>query len=451
MHKSITEEEIYKKVFEAYTYGNLGLFIGAGMSKAIMNEEGKKALNWFELIDACSEKLELDMPKNEDLIGVSLPELATRLCKSLSLKEGISYEEAKQKFKREICSLTSWVPNPDNQDNFKEIINKIAPKWIITTNYDLILESIMTGKYKSIGPYNYLSSPKDLIPIYHIHGTRLEPSSIIITLEDYVPLFRPSEYRQSKLAMTIRESTTVVLGYSLGDINILSALDWSKNIYNGNDEYPHAIIQVIRVEGEPNTPYIDDSGNIILEITDLKDFLVKLGEYLLEETERHQEHLKELDEVLNILDSDISLEDEFIQSSKMRVELLQLVSEFEHYMIEGYIEFLNRCMSKVRQERYAYKDFKKCDQLIKIILDILINYDFRKMPPKLFREIAEELNEVLYHIEENADILYTNGNSWRATETWHKRKREIPIEMKSELLNYFTQNNFRNKGYLEFD
>ena len=53
--------------------------------------------------------------------------------------------------------------------------------------------------------------------MFHLHGVRTNPKEIIIAQEDYITLFRPSEYRQMKLALTIKESTTLFLGYGLGE------------------------------------------------------------------------------------------------------------------------------------------------------------------------------------------------------------------------------------------
>jgi len=48
----------------------------------------------------------------------------------------------------------------------------------------------------------------------------------IIVQEDYVGQFRPTEYRQIKMALMIKESTMLIIGYGLGDVNVLTALDW---------------------------------------------------------------------------------------------------------------------------------------------------------------------------------------------------------------------------------
>ncbi|WP_434306142.1 hypothetical protein [Clostridium botulinum] len=81
--EELNKEIVFEKLFNSYNYGNLGLFIGAGFSKAVIKSRTKPALNWFELIKSASEKLELDFPEDKQLIGVSLPELSTRLCKQI--------------------------------------------------------------------------------------------------------------------------------------------------------------------------------------------------------------------------------------------------------------------------------------------------------------------------------------------------------------------------------
>ncbi|GFZ30106.1 hypothetical protein CSC2_06320 [Clostridium zeae] len=439
MSESLTKEMVLEKLFNSYNYGNLGMFVGAGFSKAAIGDVIQPALNWFELIKETSEKLSLEFPEGEKLIGISLPELSTVLCKQLSKVEKISYEEAKSKFKSTICDLSSWLPDEDNIKFFRNIFDNIKPDWIVTTNYDLVLESILTGISKSLGPSNYLSAPRNVIPIYHIHGTRLDCDSIIITQDDYIPLFRPNEYRQSKLAMTIRESTTLVLGYSLGDMNVLSALDWSKNIYTIENEYPYEIIQAVWTSNPKDDPYIDENGNIIIEISDLKKFLEELNTNLLERKKEYDIKVKDLNELIGKLEiDDPELVDRFMNEQKFRIDLLKQASDFEYHMIYSYIEFLTRCINKVRQTT-TYINFDKCHDCLTILLDVVINYEYKKMSPILFRMIAEVLNEVLYHVSKKNNLLYL-GYSWKATNTWHNRKVEIPQETINQLYNYSDQN-----------
>lgn len=434
--EEISREFVLEKLFNAYNYGNLGMFIGAGFSKAVVNRRRQYALNWLELIKKTSEKLDLDFPDDEKLVGISLPEVATNLCKSLALKEEKSYLEAKVEFKNKICEISNWLPNEEKIKVFRNIFEVIEPKWIITTNYDLVLETILTGKCKSLSPFNYLSAPKNIIPIYHIHGTRLDSDSIIITQDDYIPLFRPNEYRQSKLAMTIRESTTLVLGYSLGDINVLSALDWSKNIYTKDNEYPYEIIQAVWTENPKDNPYRDENGNIIIEINNLENFLQELGAKLLDKKEIYNKNLEELNSLIGRLEVyDEDLVNKFINEKEFRIKLLDMVSEFEYNMVSPYIEFFTRCINKVWIETSIDGAFQAYEKYLIILLDILINYEYSKMPPRLFQIIAKSLDRVLAYISRSTSTMHY-GDSWDATRTWHRRKKDIPKEMVIQLYNY---------------
>ncbi len=94
------------------------------------------------------------------MAGISLPELSTRLCKELQIKQNVSYSEAKDIFKYKICDISNWLPSEETVREYRRIFDIIQPNWIITTNYDLVLETILTGKCKSLSPFNYLSASK---------------------------------------------------------------------------------------------------------------------------------------------------------------------------------------------------------------------------------------------------------------------------------------------------
>lgn len=442
MTEVISREYVFEKLFNAFNYGNLGMFVGAGFSKAVVDDHIQKALGWFDLIKKVSWNFELDFPSEVDLIGKSLPELATNMCKLLASKKKLNYAEAKILFKKEICNLSNWLPDESKVTAFREIFDYINPSWIITTNYDLVLETILTGKCKSLSPLNYLSAPKNIIPIYHLHGTRIDPESIIITQEDYIPLFRPNEYRQSKLAMTIRESTTLVLGYGLGDMNVLSAVDWSKNIYTEKNEYPYEIIQALWTSNPQEDAYKDENGNIIIEIDDLEQFLNDLIISIVEQQKTYDLKLRELNDLVGILESnDEEWIQKFIDERDFRLKLLDLLSEFEYHMISSYIQFFTVCINRIWEMTSVNGAFHVYDKYLSIILDIIIKYEYKKMPPRLFQIVAESLNKVLKYVGKSTTTFLT-GDSWSATRTWHERKNDIPMEMKYQLYLYSKQNRF---------
>lgn len=436
----ISREIVFEKLFNAFKYGNLGMFIGAGFSKAVIGDAIQPALGWLELIKYASEKFEIEFPNNEELIGISLPELATLICKRLAIMRSIEYAEAKRLFKKEICNLSNWLPSEEKTIEFRTIFDILNPSWIVTTNYDLVLETILTGKSKSLSPMNYLSAPKNIIPIYHLHGTRLDSESIIITQEDYIPLFRPNEYRQAKLAMTIRESTTLILGYGLGDVNVMSAVDWSKNIYTEENEYPYEIIQALWTSSPKEDAYRDENGNIIVEISDLENFLDELIVAINEKQAEYDKQLAKLNKLIGRLEEG---NEEFVQSfidnQDVRLKLVGELSRFEHHMITPYIQFLTVCMDEVWEKTSANGAFNMYDKYLNIILDVIINFEYSKMSPRLFQIIALSLDRVLDYVNENG-TRRVFGYSWEATKSWHYRKSEIPSETLYQLYHYSKQN-----------
>lgn len=442
--ETYSKEEVFDKIFDSFNYGNLGMFIGAGFSKAVVGND--KALGWLDIIKQASDSLKLDFPDDGNLIGVSLPELASGVCKQLAKRKIITYADAKTKFKEEISMVSSWLPDKTQIIEYRQILEFLNPSWIITTNYDLVLENLLTGKSKSLSPNEYLSAPKGIIPIYHFHGTRLEPESIIITQDDYIPLFRPNDYRQSKLALTIRESTTLIIGYSLGDTNVLSAVDWSRNIYRANNEYPHDIIQVLWVKQPEEKAYRDENNNIIFEISDLHEFLKDLNKRLSEKQRDFDQQMQSLESLIVELESnDAEMINKFITNENgFRLQLLEKLSQFENYMISSYIYFLKFCTDQVWSKTYEYGNFTAYNNYLCIIIDIVIHYDNKSMPPELFQFTAHALNRVLGSVD--IDNYRTFGKSYDATKTWHNRKRELSSKMIIELHTYATANELH---YLE--
>jgi hypothetical protein len=226
--------------------------VGAGFSKAVLNEPMMKiALSWEELLEQAAKKLGVRY-EEIDKVGVGYPDIASAICKAHSNAVAGKYESSLSKLKREIAALTAWYPDQRKRDIFANYLQDLCPAWIITTNYDLVIEGLLTGRSMPLGPNDSLSSRKGIIPVFHLHGRRTNPEEIIIAQEDYVTLFRPTEYRQIKLALTIKESTTVLIGYGLGDVNVLTALDWSRNVFKAAETtYQSDVIQILRTES-PN-------------------------------------------------------------------------------------------------------------------------------------------------------------------------------------------------------
>ena len=431
----LSREEILTFIAKAASFGNLGVFIGAGFSKAVLNDEFDDiALSWGSLLRLSAEKLGIDYDAIEKE-GVSYPAIASFICQKISQDKTIDYDKALRRLKRKIADLTSWYPDHTQREKFSQYLQMLSPSWIITTNYDLVIESLLTGKAIPLGPNDSLVAPKSIIPVYHLHGRRTNPEEIIIAQEDYVSLFRPNEYRQIKLALTIMESTTLLIGYGLGDVNVLTALDWSKNVFKSESEnYPHAVIQILRMEDAKEDPYLDHNGIIILETDDLTNFFEELSgirELIVAEEKQEQKRLKSLSKALT--DPEKPTIDRFIDNKRFRNKLLENISNSEIYLISPFIAFLKKCIDETWSRSEPSGAFEGYNENLIVILDILTAFSVDQIPPALLEISAHALNRVGSFVGDGG------GESWNAHKTWNARKKKLSKGLVRELKNIADQ------------
>jgi len=433
-----TRQQVLAFISDSASYGNLGAFIGAGFSKAVLNDDlNEIALSWGELLERAAEKLGVDYSTIWKT-GVGYPEVASSICKKHSEDSGCDYAKSLSQLKREIAALTSWYPDKEKREKFSTYLECLSPSWIITTNYDMVIESLLTGKSIPLGPNDSLSSPVGTIPVFHLHGLRTNPEEIIITQEDYVALFRPSEYRQIKLALTIKESTTLLLGYGLGDVNVLTALDWSKNVFKGEEaNYPNDVIQVLRKDNPKENPYRDKNGIIIVEAEDISEFFEKFSEIRTEKLKKEKAERQLLKELADELDDpDGETIEKFIDDQKFRADMLNILSKFSIHLISGFVSFLNKCIDETWVRSRPDGAFEGYNQNLTIILDILTSFQINHFPPALFQTAAYGLQRVGYYVGDGA------GQSWSAKKTWDKRKGDLPPEIVNELKSIANQHGY---------
>jgi hypothetical protein len=432
-------EEAIRLISKSSIYGNLGLFIGAGMSMAILNDEfADVALSWRQLIWKCAEEFEINLEKDIPTEGLSYPEIATEIGKAIAAREHCSYNLAIEKLKEKIAALTSWYPESKDRIAYGELLRDLDPSWIITTNYDLIIECLLTGKCLSLGPSDQLIAPQNLIPVYHLHGIRTNPSSIIISQEDYISLFRPNQYRQQKLSLSIKESTTLIIGYGLGDVNVLTAVDWTKNVYgNQRINYPHDIIQLLYSEKPENKPYRDRNDILIIEFNDLYAILTEINDIIKKDNEDDKiqnQQIKELNDIFQ--NPTIENVKSFIDDVEFRKGVIVSMSENNVNLISGFLELFSKSIDETWVRARPKNAFGAYNQNLTILLDILENIQLDKIPPGLLESIAYNLDQVGNYVGDRP------GESRAAYRTWMNRKQKIPKDTVVEMLNIAKGRNY---------
>ncbi|RDZ42954.1 hypothetical protein C5B86_14810 [Haloferax sp. Atlit-19N] len=101
-----------------------------------------------------------------------------------------------------------------------ELLQEIQPHAIITTNYDPLLEVIFPDYEPIVGEQILRSDYQSIGEILKIHGSVSDPSSIVLTDQDYAVWEEKKKYLSAKLLTYFAEHPVLITGYGVGDSNV---------------------------------------------------------------------------------------------------------------------------------------------------------------------------------------------------------------------------------------
>lgn len=423
----MTRDEVVLALSESAIYGNLGLFVGAGFSIAALHDQEKvEAPSWVGLVTKIADELDVSIG-DEDFVGRSCPELASLVALRRSDATGEIIDDVRQNMKGMVADSTAFLPTGDVRDRVGPALEKLKLSWILTTNYDQVLESLLASQVLSLGPNRAIVSPRHLVPLYHLHGVRTHPSELILFQEDYTRLLRPMDYRQTKLALLLRESTVLVIGYGLGDVNVLTAIDWAENVYSHlNEGYPRVIVQLLYSENPASQPYSIENGIIVIETDDVLAFLDELSAAVDEQFDQYNAHLERYKEIARrLVGASDAVVEKFISNREFRREIVDSVGELPEVMIIAFVDFLSKAVRRTWARSSAYGDFEGYRQNMSIQLDILTGIPENTMPPLLLEVCIRHFNHVAGFIDRANERM--PGTAFDATALWFRRRNEVPL------------------------
>lgn len=213
------------------------LFVGSGISRRYLGLE-----TWADLLGRITEEIGMANSFRYYLSKANgdLPEVASIIAEEfydLWWKEE-RFEESRTEFQDKVKTsqcpfkfeITKYIRNK-GLTNIKELeqeinlFRKINIDGIITTNWDLFLESIFPDFSLFIGQESILF--QDYISVgdvYKIHGCSSKPNSLVLTTSDYENFNNKNPYLAAKLLTIFIEQPIIFLGYSLNDHNIQEIL-----------------------------------------------------------------------------------------------------------------------------------------------------------------------------------------------------------------------------------
>lgn len=232
-------------------------FVGSGFSKRLCN-----APNWEELL----EKLRVLCPNCDVEIahyrqrGVDFPQIGSLLAEKYN--EWAWSPSGKSKFPNKYFSSSFLVDiflkhsiaemlgglkfYPEKAAEIiaeeVELMKQCSPHALITTNYDMILESIFPDYTPIVGQQVVKNIAANIGEIFKIHGCITSPEGLVLTNSDYQEFEEDKKYLTAKLIAFFAEHPLLFVGYSADDKNIKDILYVVNKLLCGNGQlYPENI------------------------------------------------------------------------------------------------------------------------------------------------------------------------------------------------------------------
>lgn len=285
------------------------LFVGTGMSMRYFG-----APSWKGLLDGLVGKCpKLPRPLNYYLQEHSFEKCAQIIAGSYRewawenraawpeelFLEGVSAQAyVKHQTAEDIKLITpeNLVEIDKEHCNEIDLLKKIQPHALITTNFDQLLE-LLFPEYRIIIGERILRAHQDMWgDIYKIHGCVSESSSLVLTEDDYAFFAERQKYLSAKLLTFFAEHPIVFIGYSVSDSNIKNILADIKPLITDQDGI---VSNIFYVSYNPDVgPLAKPSRDCLISLHEGEHIRVKYVEAKdydwIYEALSHQGPLKEL-------------------------------------------------------------------------------------------------------------------------------------------------------------
>lgn len=213
------------------------LFVGAGMSIRYAGLPGWKNL-LREFADHTDRPIEYYVAGADGDLAKAATSIAvhfwsewwqsdlfkeSRKCYSKSLR--VKSSPLKIEISKFLLSRVASFAVPNDIREEYDAFSRIEIDAIITTNFDNLLSTLFPSFRVFVGQDELLlENPQGVAEIYHIHGSVLDPDSLVLTDEDYAGFNERNPYLAAKLITIFAEHPIIFLGYSLSDPNIAQIL-----------------------------------------------------------------------------------------------------------------------------------------------------------------------------------------------------------------------------------
>lgn len=431
-----TRDSVMRTLALATVGGRLGIFVGTGFSMAVT---GGTAPSFRGLIDQVIRRHDLgvDLDADARFRHKSYPQIASSLLDVLAEKTGEGRDKANSRYRETIAAICNLRADDALQGRYAPVLKRIRPSWIITTNYDLLLEAMFENA-ETLLPDRPLMPNRERVPILHLHGHRYRPDSIRITEEDYVSLVGPLDYQRLRLPLLLLESTTLMVGYSLGDINVRAAMEWARSFHGSGAvrlEFGQGqVVQALFTRDAPREPFIGPTGETVVEIQDIAAFLEELAAASEAIQANDIDMRQKIAEFLARPDVAVALANPASHERRIFLALMARLHEFP--LPNEVVKLLERSFDPIWTKAREDGGFEYYDVFIDLVIDALKCVDPATCHPAVLGYLARMLDQVAWYI----DSAKPRATAHAATDTWYRRKGELGPNLLADLESFGVAN-----------
>lgn len=220
------------KLVERIADQDFVLFIGAGVSTNSLNSYDEKPPGWKALIEILAAKFANGHTATAKAIKAAVR--SGDLLLAAEIIENFCRENSRlDDFRAEIARLTdggSAVDRVFQRNEIHERISDLAPRIIITTNFDNILERHFLNGFKT---FTYNQDGTDIASyirqgdevLIKLHGGVADPARMVITRMDFTKLRREGRTTLETVESLLMTRTALFIGYSLDDPDMRMLLE----------------------------------------------------------------------------------------------------------------------------------------------------------------------------------------------------------------------------------
>lgn len=202
---SQNDTSYHKIIKKASSDNSLVFFIGSGFSKSTNPSLYKK---WDEIC----EELKKDLPSLcNETDPLKIAQLYTQ-----HFGEQVTFNRMKGMF-----------PSKDIPGELQEILFKLKPRYVITTNWDHLLDNqVITNKtYKIVVNDSDLVNSADSAKVIKMHGD-FDHYNYVFTEESYLNYSKNFPLIENFIKSVFATHVVVFIGYSFNDINVKQIINW---------------------------------------------------------------------------------------------------------------------------------------------------------------------------------------------------------------------------------